>query len=51
MHSALGHLRAAGKSLDEADTDKGGHRTKAIQLADQAIHQVEEGIEYANSHH
>jgi hypothetical protein len=51
MHSALGHLRAARKSLEEADTDKGGHRTKAIQLVDQAIRQVEEGIEFANRHH
>jgi hypothetical protein len=50
MHSALGHLRAARKSLEEADPDKGGHRTKAIQLVDQAIRHVEEGIQYANHH-
>jgi hypothetical protein len=50
MHTALGHLRAARKSLEEADQDKGGHRAKAIQLVDEAIHHVEEGIAYANHH-
>jgi hypothetical protein len=51
MQAALGHLRAAKQSLETADPDKGGHRTKAINLVNSAIAQVEEGIAYANAHH
>ena len=51
MQSALGHLRAARKSLEEATPDKGGHRNKAVQLVDNAIQQVEMGIDFARSHH
>ena len=50
MQSALGHLREARKSLEEATQDKGGHRAKAIQLVDSAIQQVEMGIDYAKRH-
>lgn len=50
MHAALGHLRAARESLERADPDKGGHRARAIQLVNDAIHHVEEGIAYANHH-
>jgi hypothetical protein len=50
MHAALEHLRAARESLEKADPDKGGHRVKAIELVNDAIHQVEEGIAYANHH-
>lgn len=50
MHAALEHLRAAKESLERADPDKGGHRTKAIQMVDGAIRHVEEGIAYANHH-
>ncbi len=50
MRAALGHLRAARRSLDEATADKGGHRVKAIQLVDAAIQQVEEGIAFDNRH-
>ncbi len=50
MKAALGHLRAAKRSLDEATPDKGGHRAKAIELVDAAIRQVEEGIAYDNRH-
>ena len=51
MRAALGHLQAARKSLEEAEQNKGGHRNKALQLVNEAIRQVEEGIEYANTHH
>ena len=50
MHDALEHLRAARASLEKAETDKGGHRTKAIELVNDAIRQVQEGIEFANHH-
>ena len=50
MHAALGHLRAARESLERADPDKGGHRAKAIQLVNEAVHHVEEGIAFANHH-
>ncbi len=50
MHTALGHLRAAKESLERADPDKGGHRARAIQLVNDAIRHVEEGIAYANHH-
>ncbi len=50
MHAALGHLRAAKKSLEEATADKGGHRARAMQLVDSAIREVELGAGYANRH-
>ena len=50
MHAALEHLRAARRSLEEASSDKGGHRAKAIELVGAAIHQVEEGIAFADRH-
>jgi hypothetical protein len=50
MHAALEHLRAAKESLERAESDKGGHRVKAIELVNGAIRQVEEGIEFGNHH-
>jgi hypothetical protein len=50
MHAALDHLRAARQSLERAEPDKGGHRTKAIEMVNAAIRHVEEGIAYANRH-
>jgi len=50
MHAALQHLQAAKSDLQTAETDKGGHRAKAIQLVNDAIGEVEAGIEYANTH-
>ena len=50
MHTALDHLHAAKHSLDEATPDKGGHRTKALELVESAISQVQQGINYANKH-
>ena len=43
LNNALEFLRAA------AD-DKGGHKVKAIELIEGAIRQVNEGIEFANTH-
>ena len=50
MQEALTHLREAKKSLQAAEANKGGHREKAMELVDQAIKQVEDGIQYANQH-
>jgi hypothetical protein len=50
MHRALAELRAARASLESATANKGGHRTRAIALIDQAIEQVRLGALFANSH-
>jgi hypothetical protein len=47
MDNALRHLREAREALQRAEADKGGHRERAIELVDQAIAQVEEGIRFA----
>ena len=44
MQAALEHLRAARASLEKAERNKGGHRERAIQLVDEAIAQVQEGM-------
>ena len=46
MQAALDHLRAAKGELEKAEEDKGGHRVKAIRLTNDAIVQVEKGIEF-----
>jgi hypothetical protein len=50
MRSALEHLRQARAELDRADNDKGGHRARAIELVNDAIHQVERGMEFDRRH-
>ena len=50
MHSALDHLKAAKTALEAASHDHGGHRTKALKLTEQAIKEVQEGIEWAEKH-
>jgi len=50
MHAALEHLRSAKVELDRADADKGGHRAKAIALVNDAIAQVEAGMEFDRRH-
>ena len=50
MRDALSDLRAAETKLDNADHDKGGHRTKALELTRDAIRQVEAGIKFDNNH-
>jgi carbohydrate-selective porin OprB len=50
MQAALGHLRNARTELNAAMADKGGHRAAAIRLVNDAIGQVEAGIEYARTH-
>jgi len=50
MLNALNDLRAAKEELEVALADKGGHRANAIKLCNDAIAEVEAGIDYANHH-
>jgi hypothetical protein len=50
MTAAIQHLREAQRNLESASHDKGGHRVKALQLIQQAIAEVESGIQYDNTH-
>jgi hypothetical protein len=47
MQNALGALQSAYGELQQAQRDKGGHRTNAVHLVEEAIKQVEIGIHYA----
>ncbi|HTG15236.1 MAG TPA: hypothetical protein VK747_08195 [Blastocatellia bacterium] len=50
MQNALTHLQQARKLLERADTDKGGHRKKALEHTNQAIDEVQLGIRYDRAH-
>lgn len=50
MASALTSLRAARASLDKAEHDKGGWRTKAIEATDNAIRETERGCSFDDKH-
>jgi uncharacterized membrane protein YqiK len=50
MNAAIQQLREAQQSLQAATADKGGHRVNALQLIDQAIAEVQAGIQYDNTH-
>ena len=47
MERALSDLYSSLGSLREATSDKGGHKARAAQLIQQAIVEVQAGIEYA----
>ena len=47
MQNALSQLQGAKASLQAAAYDKGGHRLQAIRLIDQAIVEVQLGIDVA----
>ena len=49
MEAALASLRTARDALERAKADKGGHRKKAIDLINQAISEVRQGMKYADS--
>ncbi len=49
MSAALGHLKNADQQLQQASSDKGGHRVRAMQVTEQAMSQVEQGIQYAKT--
>lgn len=50
MQAALQSLQQAKAALADASADKGGHRGAAMKLIDQAIKEVEAGIEYDRTH-
>ena len=50
MVNARSHLNTAKVQLEEAAEDKGGHRVAALKLVNDAIAEVNLGIEYANHH-
>ena len=50
MQAALEALRNAKRELDDATSDKGGHRARAIRLVNQAMGEVERGMRYDNRH-
>jgi hypothetical protein len=50
MDKALGLLKSARFELNQASRDKGGHRTEAVRLIDQAIEQVKLGIDVGERH-
>ena len=50
MRAAIDHLREAQKNLESASHDKGGHRAKALEHVRQAIHEVELGMQFDDSH-
>ncbi|MFP3867332.1 MAG: hypothetical protein ACLFUU_04105 [Desulfobacteraceae bacterium] len=49
MEKTLKALETAKTELNKASADKGGHRAKALNLIDQAINEVNLGIEYAKT--
>jgi len=50
MSAALEHLRQAQEELQKSSPTKGGHRERAMELTKQAMSQVEQGIQYYNTH-
>lgn len=50
MFDANNSLQQALGQLQQADDDKGGHRVAAINLTQQAIEQVNLGIQFAAEH-
>ena len=49
MREAIRLLRDARAQLDKAEADKGGHRVAAIGKVDEAIAEVQAGIDYDNA--
>lgn len=50
MHEALDHLKSAQALVEDASRDKGGHRVRALRFIQNAIAEVEAGIDYDNRH-
>lgn len=50
MKTALATLRVARSQLEKAEHDKGGHRAAALRLTDQAIDEVQKGVDFDNAH-
>ncbi len=50
MQAALVSLQQARDSLQNATADKGGHRVRALKTINQAIAEVQAGIEFDRTH-
>lgn len=50
MEAAMQNLREAQRNLETANTDKGGHRERALEYINRAIAETQAGIQYANQH-
>lgn len=50
MEAALRQLQNALDSLHRATPNKGGHKERAAELVEQAMTEVEAGIDYAAEH-
>jgi hypothetical protein len=50
MERALSELQTALRSLREATPDKGGHKATAVRLIEQAVSEVQAGIDFAAKH-
>jgi hypothetical protein len=50
METARDHISAAKAELQAAESNKGGHRETALGLCDNAIAEINAGIEYAKTH-
>ena len=50
MEAAIDHLQQARGFLERATPNKGGHRERAMELIDQAVNEVNAGIEFARTH-
>jgi hypothetical protein len=50
MHAAMQYLQQAQQSLQNAHSDKGGHRERALQYVNQAMGEVQAGMQYADRH-
>ena len=48
MQAALNNLLDAQRNLEAADSDKGGHRKKALEYVGKAINEVNKGIAAGN---
>ncbi|HZQ70480.1 MAG TPA: hypothetical protein VFA68_18275 [Terriglobales bacterium] len=50
MTAAMEHLRQAEDNLQRAAHNKGGHRAKALELVQQALREVQAGIQFDDTH-
>jgi hypothetical protein len=50
MQAAMDSLRTARNELNAAESNKGGHRERAITLINDAMDQVQQGIDFARTH-
>jgi hypothetical protein len=50
MQRALAALQTAQSELQAASHDKDGHRARALEIVNRAIHQVEMGITAGDKH-